>query len=317
MTIPFERGLHELADGVYAYLQPDGGWGWSNAGLVTADGTSLLVDTLFDRRVTQLMLESMSAITERHPISQAVNTHGNGDHWFGNGLLPDGIPIVATAAALAEMKAVSPADLQTLFHELDLGPEFAAFAQRTFRRFDFSDLDPRLPTESFNGSLLRQVGDRSVELVELGPAHTGGDAIVHVQDAGVVFTGDLLFSETTPVMWAGPASNWISACDQIVALGARILVPGHGPVTDASGIHDLEHYLRYVDAEARARFEQGMDALAAADDIDISDFGDWGDPERIVVNVATVYQELDPSQHAPAPPELFAAMAHWKARHNP
>src|SRR5438067_3843640 len=46
-TIAYERGLHELGDGLYAYLQPDGGWGWSNAGLITAEGTSLLVDTLF------------------------------------------------------------------------------------------------------------------------------------------------------------------------------------------------------------------------------------------------------------------------------
>ncbi len=48
MKIAYERGLHELGDGLYAYLQPDGGWGWSNAGLIAAGGTSLLVDTLFD-----------------------------------------------------------------------------------------------------------------------------------------------------------------------------------------------------------------------------------------------------------------------------
>ena len=47
----YERGLHEVADGVLAYLQPDGGWGWSNAGLICGDGASLLVDTLFDARL--------------------------------------------------------------------------------------------------------------------------------------------------------------------------------------------------------------------------------------------------------------------------
>src|SRR5437588_9539541 len=138
MKIAYERGLHELGDGLYAYLQPDGGWGWSNAGLITADGTSLLVDTLFDLKVTRAMLESMRGVTERHPIGQAFNTHGNGDHWFGNQLLPDGIPIVATAAALEEMQSVPPSAAQVLFHELDLGPEWDAFASQTFRRFDFS-----------------------------------------------------------------------------------------------------------------------------------------------------------------------------------
>ena len=59
----YEKGLHEVGDGVWAYLQPDGGWGWSNAGLGTSDGASLLVDTLFDLRLTAEMLEAMRART--------------------------------------------------------------------------------------------------------------------------------------------------------------------------------------------------------------------------------------------------------------
>jgi glyoxylase-like metal-dependent hydrolase (beta-lactamase superfamily II) len=315
VKVAYTRGLHELGDGLYAYLQPDGGWGWSNAGLVTAGGTSLLIDTLFDLRTTREMLEAMAPITERHPIGQAINTHGNGDHWFGNQLLPDGIPIVAAAAALEEMQTVLPSTAQLVFHELDLGPEFDAFAAQTFRRFDFSGIDPRLPGETFTGQARRLVADREVQLIELGPAHTQGDAIAFVPDAGVVFTGDLLFSQGTPVVWAGPVSNWLTACERILALGAHTLVPGHGPVTDASGLRDLERYLRYVSEQARQRFEAGMDEQAAADDIDLSDFADWGEAERIVVNVAAVYRELDPARAAPALPELLVRMARWRARH--
>jgi len=117
------------------------------------------------------------------------------------------------------------------------------------------------------------------------------------------------------VVWAGPVANWIAASERILELGAHTLVPGHGPVTDASGMRDLQRYLRYVSGEAQARFEAGMDAEAAADDIDLSDFADWGDAERIVVNVASVYRELDPSAPAPAPPELLVGMARWRARH--
>src|SRR5436190_19866330 len=98
-TVAYERGLHELGDGLFAYLQPDGGWGWSNAGLITADGTSLLVDTLFDLNLTRDMLAAMLPVTERPPVGQAMNTHGHGDNWFGNGLLPDGLPIVALSVA--------------------------------------------------------------------------------------------------------------------------------------------------------------------------------------------------------------------------
>jgi glyoxylase-like metal-dependent hydrolase (beta-lactamase superfamily II) len=315
MNVAYTRGLHELGDGLFAYLQPDGGWGWSNAGLITAGGTSLLVDTLFDLRLTREMLDAMRPVTGRHPIGQAMNTHANGDHWFGNELLPDGIPIVTTDAALAEMQAVGPQLVNMLFNQLDLGPEFDAFAERSMRRFDFASVTPRLPSESFSGEHELRVGDRAVRLLELGPAHTAGDAIAYVPDAATVFTGDILFIDGTPIMWAGPVSNWLAACDRILALDARVIVPGHGPVTDASGVRDVARYLGYVRDQARARFDAGMDELAAADDIDLADFRDWGDAERIAVNVTSLYREFDPSLPGVPPPELFARMARWRARH--
>jgi Amidohydrolase/Metallo-beta-lactamase superfamily len=185
MKIAYERGLHELGDGLFAYLQPDGGWGWSNAGLVTAGGTSLLVDTLFDLNLTRDMLDAMAPLTDRNPIGQAFNTHGNGDHWFGNALLPDGIPIVASAGAIEDMRAAPAVAVNHLFNELDLGPEFEAFAERAMRRFDFASVTERLPTESFEGRHELRVGDRGVQLIELGPAHTQGDAIALRQQAGL------------------------------------------------------------------------------------------------------------------------------------
>jgi cyclase len=314
-TVAYTKGLHELGDGLYAYLQPDGGWGWSNAGLITADDTSLLVDTLFDLNLTKAMLEAMAPITSARPIGQAFNTHGNGDHWYGNDLLPDGIPILATAGAVEVMCASTPSAVHILFNELDLGPEFEAFAQRSMRRFDFASVTQRLPTRTFEQQHTLTVGDRAVHLIELGPAHTVGDAIAHVPDADVVFTGDILFIDGTPLMWAGPVSNWLTACERIIELKAKTIVPGHGPVTDDAGVRDVQRYLTYVRDEARKRFDAGMDDAAAADDIDIGDFRDWGDPERIAANVANLYREFDPALPALSPPELFVRMAHWSARH--
>jgi cyclase len=315
MRVAYERGLHELGDGLFAWLQPDGTWGWSNAGLISAGGTSLLVDTLFDLELTREMLDAMRPVTDRHPIDAAMNTHGNGDHCFGNVLLPDGAEVYATVGAAAEMKAAPPQLVNALKHADGLGPEFTAYIRRIFGPFRFEGVELRPPTATFEGALDLRVGDRAVQLIEVGPAHTDGDAIVHVPDAGVVFTGDILFIEGTPIVWAGPFANWLAACDRILALGAHTLVPGHGPVTDASGVHDVRRYLTHVRDEARARFAAGMDAEQAADDIDRSDFADWGDPERIAVNVETVYRELDPSRPEPAKPELFVRMARWASRH--
>jgi hypothetical protein len=80
-------------------------------------------------------------------------------------------------------------------------------------------------------------------------------------------------------------------------------------------VRDVHRYLTYVRDQARVRFDAGLDPQAAADDIDISDFADWGDPERLAANVVAAYREFDPALPAPSPPELFVAMAGWRARH--
>ena len=114
MKVAYEKGLHELGDGVFAYLQPDGGWGWSNAGLITAENTSLLVDTLYDLHLTREMLDAMQPLLDRHPLDAALNTHANPDHCFGNELLPSATQIYASAATAGEMELMSPAMLHAL-----------------------------------------------------------------------------------------------------------------------------------------------------------------------------------------------------------
>ena len=111
----YTLGLHDVGNGCFAYIQPDGGWGWSNAGLIVADGVSMLVDTLFDLRLTANMLESMAGVTRQAPIGTLVNTHANGDHCYGNELLADA-EIIASTAAAAEMAEVPAAMMAALLH---------------------------------------------------------------------------------------------------------------------------------------------------------------------------------------------------------
>ena len=97
-----------------------------------------------------------------------------------------------------------------------------------------------------------------VELIEVGPARTAGDTIAVVPDAGVVYTGDILFINGTPIVWAGPLSNWVAACDLMLGMDADVVVPGHGPVTDKSGVTEVRDYLTFVDAEASASDDDGL-----------------------------------------------------------
>ena len=303
----YTKGLHEIGDGLHAYLQPDGGWGWSNAGLVAGDGVSLLVDTLFDLRLTREMLDAMAPVVATAPISSVVNTHANGDHCYGNQLV-SGAEIIASRETAQEMSAVTPATMHALVN-MDLGDPLTPFLRHAFGAFDFEGIELTPPTRTFSGRLGLDVGGRLVELIEVGPAHTAGDTIAHVPDARAVFTGDILFVGGTPIVWAGPVANWVAAGDLIRELEADVIVPGHGPVTDARGVEDVKRYLAHVWTGTVERHAAGMTAYDAARDIDLGEFADWGEPERVAVNVESIYRELDPA-HEPADViEVFTRMA--------
>ncbi len=305
----FTRGLHELGDGCFAYLQPDGGWGWSNAGLIVGDGVSLLVDTLFDLRLTAEMLESMVPAVAGSPIATVVNTHANGDHCYGNQLVI-GAEIIASESAAHEMTEVPPSMLAALTNAPgELGDLFRGF----FGSFEFEGIEQTLPTRTFQDRLDLEVGGRLVELIEVGPAHTAGDVIAYVPDARTVYTGDILFIGGTPIVWAGPLTNWINACDLMLGMDIETVVPGHGPFTDKSGIVQVRDYLTFVQQEASARFEAGMDAWDAARDISLNGFGNWGEFGRISVNVDSVYRSLDPAHETPNVIEQFRRMAAMEA----
>jgi cyclase len=301
--------LYEVGDGCHAYLQPDGGWGWSNAGLIVGDSASLLVDTLFDLDLTARMLETMASTVVTAPIGTVVNTHANGDHCYGNQLV-SGAEIVASTAAADEMAEVPPALLASLVAaEGEIGELFRSF----FGDFHFEGIDLTLPTRTFDGRLDLDVGGRTVELIEVGPAHTRGDVLAHVPDAKTIFTGDILFIGGTPIVWAGPLANWVAACDLILGLDVDQIVPGHGPVTDKGGVAAVRDYLTFVEREATARFEAGLDAWEAAKELarEIGDgaFADLGERGRISVNVEAVYRTLDPGRPPPDVVELFRRMA--------
>ena len=147
-------------------------------------------------------------------------------------------------------------------------------------------------------------------LKNVGPAHTRGDVLVHVPQDRTVFTGDILFVEGHPVLWAGPVDNWVAACDQIIAWDVETVVPGHGPITDKKGVQAMKDYLLYIKAEARRRYDAGMPVFQAARDIALDRFAGWGDPERMVVNVASLYREFGARQELGIM-ELFAEMGRF------
>ena len=306
----FRKGLHDIGHGAYAYIQPDGSWGWSNSGLIVDSGKSLLVDTLFDMKLTWEMLATMRDATglAADDIGTLVNTHANGDHTHGNACCKHA-EIISSEASLHEMEAFSAHRLAEMMAAAPAMGPVGKFLTDIFGPFDFAGVEERLPTRTFSGELSLKVGDKDVHLIEVGPAHTGGDVLVISPKDKTVFTGDILFIDGTPIMWAGPVSNWIAACDKILAMDVDVIVPGHGPVTDKNGVRQVQEYLRFCDREARKRFVAGLSAADAARDIALGDYSSWLDAERIAVNVDTLYREYRGALHeSPDPIALFTLM---------
>src|SRR6201997_1088976 len=313
--IPYTRGLHEVADRVWAWMLPDGGYGWSNAGLIAGDGASLLVDTLFDLPLTHEMLAAMTPVTDRAPITDALITHSNGDHTHGNQLLDESVRIIAAKGTAEEIAHGMAPEMLVMTQTADLGPIATGYLRERFGPFDFGGIKLRNADQTFDDRLTIEVGGREVHLLNLGPAHTAADSGVHVPDAGVLFAGDLLFIGCTPIVWAGPIANWVAACDAMIALDAPTVVPGHGPITDPDGIRAVRGYLVHVASQAEAAHRQGLSFAEAADTIDLGEYADWLDAERVVVNVYQRYRELDPGIAALPVIALLTMQAEWHAKH--
>jgi glyoxylase-like metal-dependent hydrolase (beta-lactamase superfamily II) len=287
----YERGLVQVGPTTYAFLQPDGSWGWSNAGLVVGDAEALLVDTFFDLPNTTELLTAVRSATDR-PLNTLVNTHHNGDHCFGNQLV-EGATIVGHRRCREELiNGVSPA-LLAAASESDAQTGAAGYLKRAFAPFDFSGIELVPPTVTFDDRLSVFVDDYEVDVQYHGPCHTLGDVAVWVPHDRVLFAGDLAFIGSTPLVWEGSLLNWIATVGRLISLEPQVIVPGHGPVTDADGLREMERYLRLVVSEGGKLKDAGLTPLDAAREIELGPYVSWKDSERLVLNLMRLWLELD------------------------
>lgn len=305
----FRGGATEVAPGSVAYLQPNGGLGEANVGLVVADGESLVIDTCWDHIQASRMLAALAPWTTDAPITTVVNTHSNGDHWWGNAVMPGSARIIATTTGAAGMRTESPLALAALQTGLRLAchiplpasvgrkvrtgaHELAPFAFRSVRR--------RFPDTTFSGSLEVTLGrGRRVELVEVSPAHTAGDLMVFDHGSGTAFAGDILFIGQTPIMWAGPAANWIDALEQLLAFEPEALVAGHGPLATTDDVRTHIDYWDWVARGAADLHRRGVPPAQAAltllrsTSFQANPWSRWRRPEILAASLTAEYRHLD------------------------
>jgi glyoxylase-like metal-dependent hydrolase (beta-lactamase superfamily II) len=181
--------------------------------------------------------------------------------------------------------------------------------------FRFGEVRLTRPSRTFRGELVLEVGGREIRLIEVGPAHTPGDLVVHVPDERTVIAADILFIGVTPVMWAGPVEGWLAALERLADSGAQTFVPGHGPVCGVAEVERLADYWRWLESAARRRLAAGASPAAVARELVLGDeiaargFADWLDPERAVISVRTIDAHRRGAARPPGPRDLVDVFA--------
>ncbi|WP_067832381.1 MBL fold metallo-hydrolase [Actinomadura kijaniata] len=276
ITTPGPPRLEEVSDGIFAYLQPDGTWWINNTGFVAGSRGVVGVDSCSTERRTRAYMDAIASVTDR-PVRTLVNTHHHGDHTFGNHLFADATIVGHERTRTAAIEWGAPMDAP-VWEPVDWG----AF-----------ELAP--PFLTYTDGVTLWSDDLRLEVRHVGtPAHTTNDSIVWIPERRVLFCGDLLFNGGTPFLLQGSVTGAITVLEEVVApLGAETIVPGHGPVAGPELIDRVLGYLRFVrDGAVEAR-AAGLTPLEAARELDLGEYAELSDPERIVGNLHRAYAELD------------------------
>ncbi|MBB5775302.1 MBL fold metallo-hydrolase [Nonomuraea jabiensis] len=282
--------VEEVSEGVFAYIQPDGSWWINNTGFLAGRRGVICVDACSTERRTRAFREAIGTVTDR-PITTLVNTHHHGDHTFGNWLFPEativgheGVREQILAEGVPTYRAAWSPEVE--WGEMEVAPPFLTFTDRITLHSD----DLRCE--------VRHVGHA---------AHTTNDSYVWIPERRLLFSGDLVFNGGTPFVLMGSVAGALDALDQLRALGAETVVPGHGAVCGPEAYDRVEGYLRFVQETAARGRAAGLSPLEAARETDLGEWGDLLDSERIVGNLHRAYAELD-GQPPGAPIDLAAAV---------
>ena len=182
------------------------------------------------------------------------------------------------------------------------------YFMQTFGRFKFEGLTLTPPTKTFASRLEMKVGNKDVELIEVGPAHTGGDVMVYLPGDKVLFSGDIVLSAAGPVSWEGPLKNMLKALDLILSLDIEVLVPGHGPLADKSAARENKDYWEYTAIEARRLYDQGVPAAEAA--ITLSSEGRYTSEHQAVLNMINTHMLYRDFSGDEAPSDKAVVLGH-------
>ena len=285
--------MQQVDRGIHAYVQPDGSWGLSNAGVIVGSRYALVIDTLFTEARNRAFRRSVDGLVDV-PITTVLNTHHHGDHTWGNSFYPQ--------ATIVGHERCREETLST-----GLG------VQSFFPTADFGQIDVVPAFVTFSDRLDIYVDDLKLELHYVGPAHTSNDVVVWIPERRLMFTGDIAFNGGTPFFVQGSLAGHIAACERVKGLGAERIAPGHGAVWGPEALDGMLGYLRFIRHVAEDGYAAGIPPIEAARRADLGEFAKLDEHERLVANLHRAYSELRGEPLAAPLPlaEIFAEMVEF------
>jgi len=301
--------LVKVAEGVYAGIAKPGGLASGNAGFIVGDGGVLIVDTFFTPIAVDELIGEITKLTAQ-PIKYAVNTHYHLDHTGGNQVLAArNVPIIAhdnvSVWQTTKNRRFLPLPEELQKRKADAAKQLSettedqkdkrAQLERQVRRLD-AMLAIKLtnPSMTFSeGTLHLFLGTREVVLFSL-PGHTGGDVLVFVPDANVMFTGDMGWSKTLPNLVDATVNDWIPSLDKILGNHpATKFVPGHGDVASAAEMRDFRDYLDDLRGRVKKGIADGLTIEQAREQLKLPDrYKSFAFQNFVQPNVEDMYKEL-------------------------
>jgi glyoxylase-like metal-dependent hydrolase (beta-lactamase superfamily II) len=239
---PFAEGpdftVKKIGEGIYAAIGSDGGKAGSNAGFVIGSNGVVVIDTFEDSAPARDLLAEIKKITNL-PVRFVVNTHYHLDHTGGNAVFAQ-----AGATILAHRNLRGWVRTENLkFFGANPKPEQKAMVEALV-----------LPDEVYTDAVDIYLSTRQVQ-VRYMLGHTGGDSVVIVPDADVVFAGDLVWQKHLPNLIDATTSDWVKTLDKLLAdHPSATFVSGHGDVATVGDVRDFRDYLVMLrDAVAKAQ----------------------------------------------------------------
>jgi glyoxylase-like metal-dependent hydrolase (beta-lactamase superfamily II) len=241
----------KVADGVYSIISPaksfpdaeNLGWNSNSAFVETSEGI-LVFDTGSSETIGKALIKTIRTVSDK-PIKWVINSHSHGDHWLGNGAFAAEKPaqMIASDVAIGKMEEMG-------YEWVD---RFNTMTEGATGKFE-----PVAAKDAVVKAVERSFGGVKVQILFSGNSHSPGDIVFWLPQKGVLLTGDTLYTKRPPATFDAQVKQWAVFLKEMEELKPKAVIPGHGPVSDVSGLSNLRDYFTTLWDLVAEGYDEGL-----------------------------------------------------------